>query len=251
MRYLPIFSLLLATALVAGCANGSRELVTISPHPQLYARGKRVIDSMVDRNLLSTLVIDYINLYRAKRNVGLLTYEEKASEAAFWMSDYQAKIGQVSHVAKTAGMNRMGDRYRSLGGGSYACAFENTGWYPVFDSPAGRNYTYDEMARNIVDGWINSPKHHEGLIVNAQGEGFIGLGVAKGRYNGVTGIYATMNIFFYLPQWSAGNVSAARTQEATTGMAKSSNASSKAKTDAKKSTAKKTTTKKKSSTRKK
>lgn len=251
MRSASFLSLLLATVLVAGCANGSRQLVTLNAHPQLYARGERVIDSVIDRNLLSDLVINYINLYRSKRSVALLTYESKASQAAFWMSDYQAKVGQVSHVAKPAGMTRMGDRYRSLGGGPYAAAFENTGWYPIFNSPGGRNYTYDEMARNIVDGWINSPKHHEGLIVNAQGEGFIGLGVAKGRYHGVSGIYATMNIFFYLPEWSPDNAAVAGAQPRSSVSGSGSKSSATAKSTAKQgTTAKKTTSKKKTSKKK-
>jgi uncharacterized protein YkwD len=161
-----------------------------------------VVAEPVDRALLSSLVIDYINLFRSKHNLSILTYEDKASKAAFWMSDYQARSGEVSHVAKTNGMTRMGDRYRMAGGGTYACGYENAGWYPLFNTPIGRNYTYDEMARSIVDGWINSPEHLENLVVKAEGTGYIGVGVAKGSHTGVAGIYSTMNIFFYLPQWN-------------------------------------------------
>jgi hypothetical protein len=116
------------------------------------------------------------------------------------MANYQANREEVSHKAMVLGMERFGDRYRKSGGGIYACGYENAGWYPSFAPPFGRNYTYDEMARNIVDGWINSPTHHECLTAKADGaSGVIGLGVAQGRHNGDTGIYTTMNVFFYLP----------------------------------------------------
>lgn len=201
MRHLPVLSSILMAGIIAGCASGPK-LVETPAHPQISERGRTVIAEPVDRALLSSLVIDYINLFRSKHNLSILTYEEQASRAAFWMSDYQARAGEVSHVAKTNGFTRMGDRYRMVGGGTYACGYENAGWYPLYNTPIGRNYTYDEMARSIVDGWINSPEHLENLVVKAEGKGFIGVGVAKGSHTGLGGIYSTMNIFFYLPQWA-------------------------------------------------
>ena len=249
MRYLPVLCTILMAGTIAACSSGPR-LVETPAHPQISQRGSAVIAEPLDRALLSSLVIDYINLFRSRHNLSLLTYEEQASRAAFWMSDYQARAGEVSHVAKTNGFTRMGDRYRMVGGGTYACGYENAGWYPLFNNPIGRNYTYDEMARSIVDGWINSPEHLENLVVKAEGTGYIGLGVAKGSHTGLPGIYSTMNIFFYLPKWtdySDVGKQTASTPGAVAGQSKTS-AVKKTTTTSKTSTSakKKTTTTKKS-----
>ena len=199
MKYIFLSIAILLPALAIGCAGPARPYITPA-HPAVSQRGFRVIADRLDTELLSSLVIDYINLYRNKRNLPILTCEVEASHTAFWMANYQANRGVVSHKAMVLGMERFGDRYRRNGGGVYACGYENAGWYPTFAPPFGRNYTYDEMARNIVDGWINSPTHHECLVAKADGAtGVIGLGVASGRHNGDTGIYTTMNVFFYLP----------------------------------------------------
>jgi uncharacterized protein YkwD len=240
MRILPLLCPIMAAGLIAGCASAPK-LVHMPVHPRLSEQGRMVIAEPVDRALLSTLVIDYINLFRSKYNLSILTYEHQASKAAFWMSEYQAKAGAVSHVAKASGMTRMGDRYRNAGGGSYACGYENTGWYPLFNPATGRNLTYDEMARSIVDGWINSADHFKNLTVKAEGEGYIGLGIARGSLSGLSGIYSTMNVFFYLPQWE--DYSDLNKQSVTTPPAAAKSAQGAATTSTKKETTKKKTTK--------
>lgn len=190
-----------AALVVAGC-SAQQSLFVTRPNTALQERGAAVIGPTLDRDLLSSLVVEYINLYRSKRNLPLVYTEHNAKSAALWMADYQASRAQVTHVAADdPSMRRFKDRYKQNGGGSYSAGYENTGWYPLFDPQLGRNHTYDEMARNILDGWINSPPHHKALVVKGDGaNGVIGLGVAPGTCKGTDGIFATMNLFFYMPE---------------------------------------------------
>lgn len=190
---------------VIGCAGARGSLYNTSPSPSLQKRGNVQIGARLDRDLLSTLVIDYINLYRSKRNLPLLMHEKRAGDAALWMANYQSSKSVVTHFSETPDMHRFGDRYRQKGGGNYSTGYENAGWYPLFDPQLARNYTYDEMARHIVDGWINSPSHHRALIVKAEGDGVIGLGVSPGSCQGCNGIFATMNVFFFVPEQRLGS----------------------------------------------
>ncbi len=192
---------LLAAVAIAGC-SASQHLFVTPPHSAFQERGRAVIGEHLDRDLLSSLVVDYINLYRSKRNLPIVYTEHNATSAALWMAEYQASRAKVTHVAEdNPEMRRFGDRYRRSGGGNYSAGFENTGWYPLFDPALDRNHTYDEMARDILDGWINSPSHHAALIVRGDGaNGVIGLGVAPGDRIGTTGIFATMDLFFYMPE---------------------------------------------------
>lgn len=211
---LPILAAVMAAA-TAGCAGSQQALHVTRPHSALQGRGSAVIGERLNRDLLSSLVVEYINLYRNKRNLPFLAHENKAAEAALWMANYQSANAVVTHYSTDSGMRRFGDRYRRIGGGNYSAGYENTGWYPLFDPQLERNYTYDEMARNIVDGWINSPSHHKALIVKADGDGVIGLGVCPGDREGTGGIFATMNAFFYLPQNKITYTSPAQTQQPT------------------------------------
>lgn len=190
-----------AALVIAGC-SAQQSLFVTRPHTAIQERGAAVIGATLDRDLLSSLVVEYINLYRSQRNLPLVYTEHNAKSAALWMADYQASRSQVTHVAADdPAMRRFKDRYKQNGGGSYSAGYENTGWYPLFDPQLGRNHTYDEMARNILDGWINSPSHHKALVVKGDGaNGVIGLGVAAGACKGTNGIFATMNLFFYMPE---------------------------------------------------
>lgn len=203
-----LYSLPLAVTMAAAvmsCAGSRGSLYTTSPNPSLQKRGNLQIGTRLDRTLLSTLVIDYINLYRSKRNLPVLMHEKRAGDAALWMANYQSSKSAVTHFSEAPDMRRFGDRYRQQGGGNYSTGYENAGWYPLYDPQLERNYTYDEMARHIVDGWINSPSHHKALIVKAEGDGVIGLGVSPGSCKGCDGIFATMNVFFFIPEHRMGS----------------------------------------------
>lgn len=203
LYFLPLAVIMTVT--VMSCAGTRGSLYSTSPNPSLQKRGSVQIGTRLDRDLLSMMVIDYINLYRSKRNLPVLMHEKRAGNAALWMANYQSSKSVVTHFAEAPEMHRFGDRYRQQGGGNYSTGYENAGWYPLYDPPLARNYTYDEMARHIVDGWINSPSHHKALIVKAEGDGVIGLGVSPGSSQGCKGIYATMNVFFFIPEHKIGS----------------------------------------------
>ena len=185
---------------LAGCAVYSGNIVQTPPHPALSTRGAATIAEPLDRELLASLVVDYINLYRSKHNLTILPADRTITNAAEWMADYQSAHHEVTHVTPQEGWRKFGERYLNLVGKQYAAGYENASWSPMFDPAVGVNFTYDQMARDIVDGWINSPEHHVNLIAQMSGtDGLIGVGVSQGDHGGYRGIYATMDIFMFLP----------------------------------------------------
>jgi uncharacterized protein YkwD len=185
---------------LAGCAVYPSNIVKTPAHPALSSRGMATITEPLDRELLASLVVDYINLYRSKHNLTILPTDNTIGNAAEWMADYQATHHEVTHVTPQEGWRKFGERYLRLGGKQYVAGYENASWSPLYDPAVGVNFTYDEMARDIVDGWINSPEHHVNLIAQMdRTDGYIGVGVAGGDHGGYPGVYATMDIFMFMP----------------------------------------------------
>jgi len=200
MRTPSSLAIVLGLLAVAGCAGPTAGIVRTPSHPEARRQGASVIGAPLDRRRLAALVVTYINLYRSKHNLSLPRPDSIATVAADWMADYQAGHRTVTHVTEQEGWRKFGERYRRLGGGAYTAGYENASWSPLFDPAAGSNLTYDQMARAIVDGWINSPKHHQNLIAQMEGtDPYIGVGVAVGDNAGYAGIYATMDIFMFAP----------------------------------------------------
>ncbi|MEO6048816.1 MAG: CAP domain-containing protein [Candidatus Kapaibacterium sp.] len=192
-----ISPLLIAVALcLFGCATIPDNVVRTPPHPALKRRGDEVIGRTIDRDLLASLTVEYINLFRSKHNLTLLTRDQRTADAAGWMADYQSRVKKVTHIANTSGWNKLGDRYRRSGGGEYVAGYENASWSPLYEPSLGRNHTYDEMARIIVDGWINSPEHFKNLLPEWDGaRPVVGVGIAGGQMQDYDGIFATMDLF--------------------------------------------------------
>lgn len=195
---LPI--LLVAGAVVAGGCTTLTEPVRTGPGYGIAELGRQRITDTLDVELLSTLTLDYVNLYRARYDLPRLNLDQRAAQAAQWMASYQASRSAVTHVADVPSMRIFPLRYRACGGVAYERGVENAGWYKLFETDSLRNLTYDEMARRIVDGWINSPSHHRNLVARAGAtEGLVGVGIARGRFANIEGIYSTLNVFFPWP----------------------------------------------------
>jgi uncharacterized protein YkwD len=177
----------------------------MNPNTSLARMGRATIADTVDYDLLSDMVIGYINLYRAKYHLDKLMPTREATRAAYWMADYQSRTGIVGHVSDIPGMSLFPERYRHSGGQSYAYGVENAGWCAIIDVYQERNRTYDEVARRIVDNWVNSPEHRKNLLATAdESYGVVGLGLCRGKLNGFDGLYATMDAFFIWPGAALG-----------------------------------------------
>jgi uncharacterized protein YkwD len=200
MKRVTLSVLALATLGTVGCSS-LKDPVNLRPGYGIAEQGRITIGDTIDVQLLAALTLDYVNLYRARFNLPRLNPETHAVTAAQWMASYQAKRSVVTHVATDVPSMRIFPlRYRACGGDSYARGIENAGWYRLFEADSSQFLTYDAMARRIVDGWINSPGHHRNLIASSGvAEGLVGIGIARGRYSGIDGIYSTLNVFFPWP----------------------------------------------------
>jgi uncharacterized protein YkwD len=201
MKRTPLILTVVAATLVGvGCAT-TDNLVHTAPHPQLARQGAAIIGPQLDTQLLDTLLYTYINLFRSKHLLSRFDIDPYATRSARWMAQYQANIGAVTHEASASGMQTVGKRYTSSGGPEYAFSGENASWTPFFDADLGRNLTYDEMARRILDNWINSPHHFQNLVLkSSEVRGGIGVGSAQGMNSGWDGVYSTMDAVFQWPE---------------------------------------------------
>jgi uncharacterized protein YkwD len=199
-RYLLTLLLGSMALLATGCAATTGNLVRTSAHPQLARRGQAVIGDTLDTRLLESILFDYINLFRSKHNLSLFREDRQASVAATWMAAYQSTVGSITHRSQRSGMETFVDRYRSSGGAEYQYGGENTQW-AALHLEFGPNFTYDEMARRLLDNWINSPEHLENLVMKGEDlDATLGIGIVRGNYQGWDGIYATTDQFFHTPQ---------------------------------------------------
>lgn len=197
MKQQTLWLLLIGVLSSVGCTSIT-DLFRTRPGYGIAELGRRQITDSLDAELLADLTLDYVNLYRARFNLPRLNLDPRAVQCAQWMASYQADRGNVTHVAADVpGMRVFPLRYRACGGDSYARGVENAGWWRLVEADSNRNMTYDEMARSIVDGWINSPSHHRNLVArNGDIEGLVGVGIASGDYSGTRGVYSTINVFF-------------------------------------------------------
>jgi hypothetical protein len=201
MRIAALILPILSGVLLVACASNGARVVQTDPGYGIAERGRQIIGDTLDGYLLSGMTLDYVNLFRARYDLPRLNPERTASLCAQWMAGYQARRSQVTHEANDVPTMRVFPlRYRAVGGDTYARGGENAGWYRLYEPELARPLSYDEMARRIVDGWINSPSHRR-ILLSAQGEfeGTVGIGIARGRFQGIEGVYSTMNVFFPWP----------------------------------------------------
>jgi uncharacterized protein YkwD len=151
---------------------------------------------------LEYLVHRYINAERAERGKSNLTFDTDLRAVARYHSADMAERNYFSHVGPDG--ETLADRYRRFdyrcrvktGTFQYATGGENI-LYTYYDAPVAMgNHTveYDspkELARGIVNGWMNSTSHRKNLLKPYWERE--GIGIHIERTNGRTRVYATQN----------------------------------------------------------
>ena len=193
---LPFSTALFASLILVGCAGSSSAPVVIGALPA-SAKLQQTIGRTLDRDLLASRVIEYINAYRTRFRVAALTPDRRVMQTAQWMADYQARNAVVTHTTNIPKLREFGERYRYHGGPDDSFGAENAGFYSLQSAELERKMTYDEMARHIVSEWIRSPEHEENLRARFENSpGAAGVGVTLGMYKGSEGVFITMDVFF-------------------------------------------------------
>jgi uncharacterized protein YkwD len=186
---------LFAALVVVGCGSSS-STVEFGALPA-SSKLQQQIGRTLDRDLLASRIIEYVNAYRARFNVAPVSPDRRVMQTAQWMADYQARNAVVTHTTNIPKLREFGERYRYHGGPDDSFGAENAGFYSLMSSELERKQTYDEMARLIVTQWALSPEHQENLLARFENSrGNAGVGVTLGMYKGSEGIFTTMDVFF-------------------------------------------------------
>lgn len=129
----------------------------------------------IDRAAVERYVHEYVNEKRTERGREPLEFDRGLRETARYYSGRMAREGFFAHTGPDGEI--LSDRYEafgyecrvSTGDGRYATGGENLA-YTYYGAPVRtedgveRYDTERELARGIVDGWMNSPGHRENLL---------------------------------------------------------------------------------------
>jgi uncharacterized protein YkwD len=128
-----------------------------------------------DYDEVERLVVAYTNDERTERGLEPVSQDDALAAIARGHSADMATRGYFSHVSPEG--ETVGDRYADagyscrvpMGGMRYATGSENIAqtWIdrPVAtDGGVERITTEEELARQLVEGWMNSPSHRENIL---------------------------------------------------------------------------------------
>lgn len=162
--------------------------------------------------LLDEAIRHYTNLERCGRGLTALSTDEGLVRVATGHSEDMVRFGFFDHESPARGRRTLGDRM-TAGGVTYRGAGENIfltslmafgerSFYVIDQrrcrfshSPEGpiiRRHSYDSLAREVVEGWMNSPGHRANIL--KPGWRRIGHGMAYRRDDRFCGrLYVTQN----------------------------------------------------------
>lgn len=157
----------------------------------------------LDRAAVERYVHQFVNEERRAHGLQPVDRDRELRRIARYHSRDMAGTGYFSHTSP--GGETMGDRYETFGydcrvktqEDTYAAGSENIAytWYRVHvqQSDGDTVYHTDEkqLARGIVEGWMNSPGHRENILRPYWDDEGIGVAVTQERGN--TKVYATQN----------------------------------------------------------
>ncbi len=171
-------------------------------------RSDEINTGSLDRQLVQELVVRYTNEERQKADLKPLQPDEPLQKVAEKHSRDMAKRGYFSHTSQREDQPDIPFEDRvSLEKLGYKRTGENIALQPVVQSrrittrtlPGGETQrdvkrdlaTYDELARETVDGWMKSPGHRKNILTPEFN--LIGIGVATGEREGTPYAWITQN----------------------------------------------------------
>lgn len=153
----------------------------------------------IDERRVEMLVHQYVNQERQERGLSAVGYDDELAGIARNHSEDMATRSYFSHESPSG--DGMKDRYANAGyqcrvqtsENTYVTGGENlaqTWVYETVSTTDGSEYydSADELARGIVDQWLNSPGHRENVLMESWESEGIGVEVKQSGK-----VYATQN----------------------------------------------------------
>jgi uncharacterized protein YkwD len=146
----------------------------------------------VDLNKVERLTVQYVNEERAERGRSKLDRRADLSRVA---GEYAQTMAEYERVGHEVGGTTPEERYRSA---AVQCQYsgENaaqTAYQITIDTSYGERYyeNEDELARGLVEQWVNSPRHRENMFSGTHRA--IGVGVEFKNQGGTWYVYAVQD----------------------------------------------------------
>lgn len=108
-----------------------------------------------DVAMIETAIVEMTNTFRRRNNLGAVTPEAKLVNAARAYAAYLARTGKFAHDAD----GRQPSERVATAGYQYCYIAENLAVQPLAEGAGAR-----DVARETVEGWINSKRHREGML---------------------------------------------------------------------------------------
>ena len=150
------------------CAGGGALVWWAWPRPPAPAQAHTPDLAEVEK-----LVVTYTNEFRQQQGRRPLAVNDKLSKAARYYAGYLARTDRFSHTADGKQPSERATQH----GYAWSAVAENIGW--AYNSDG---FTTQELARELFEGWKNSPGHRRNLLGPAVTE--IGVAVAYGKWSG-------------------------------------------------------------------
>lgn len=138
---------------------------------------KTYISTPKELRQTASWVLHYTNRARQRHKLPLLRRYLALESAAQKHSNWMARRRRFSHEGRQGSSPHQRIKEESFGG---ATTGEN-----IYQFPARRDQK--KLAKNLVDGWMNSPGHRANILHS--GFKYLGVGIARSGDN----IYATQN----------------------------------------------------------
>ena len=171
-------------------------------------------EAIIDFHFLEKTIAHFTNIERKKHNLMLCQYDNKLQAAAFRHSLEMMQLQYFSHISPVKKNKVLITRLKQAGypmsnviigeniGVDYLLRIAGKPFYISYlhgekyfldaktHQPIG-SQTYIEFARNMVNHWMNSPPHRKNMLNHKFNQ--IGVGIAKGPYQGTQAFYVTQN----------------------------------------------------------
>ncbi|EMA14134.1 MULTISPECIES: CAP domain-containing protein [Haloarcula] len=180
------------SAVAADLANSTQSSSSTDASESDTTRG-------IDERRVEMLVHQYVNQERQERGLSAVGYDDELAGIARNHSEDMATRSYFSHESPSG--DGMKDRYANAGyqcrvqtsENTYVTGGENlaqTWVYETVSTTDGSEYydSADELARGIVDQWLNSPGHRENMLTESWVSEGIGVEVKQSGK-----VYATQN----------------------------------------------------------
>ena len=144
---------------------------------------------LLNKNLLNKLILYFINQARSGKDLHKLSHDYTLYHAALDQNNYQIFMGKLIHVQYSNNKKTVQERI-AFYGGRFKMVAENVQCkkIPLTYKEGSSGITYLQLAKSIVDNWLQSGSHYNNIMQ----KDFYTLGIASDFSSEKNAVFITM-----------------------------------------------------------